>query len=192
MIVAVKYDCIAITGRFQPFHLDHMDLVQRGLSLATDVIIGITNPDRRSWKSVSTNAHRHRASANPFTYLERVRIIDAALQAARVPSARYNFVPFPLDDSRVWSDYVPYSTPQLVRAYSDWEHDKAQTLQSAGYKVELIEGDPDQKISASQVRAAMAAGESWQQWLPQGAVQVLSGLSGGNLKQRCGCVDGLS
>jgi len=187
--VVVRYACIAITGRFQPFHRDHLDLVMHGLTLADRAIIGITNPDSRSFKAVATSAHRHQPSANPFTYLERLRIIDAAMQAAAVSTARYEVVPFPLHDPGVWADYIPYSIPQLVRAFSDWERDKSRALQRGGYSVELLEGDPQQKIAASDVRAAMATGQSWQHWLPKGAAAALESISGASLQQRCARLD---
>jgi len=188
-MVVVRHASIAIVGRFQPFHLDHLQLVMYGLTLADKVIVGITNPDNRSLKAVATNTHRHQPSANPFTYLERLRIIDAALRCAAVATDRYEVVPFPLDDSRVWADYIPYSTPQLVRVFSAWERDKAATLQRGGYVVELLQGDPEQKISASDVRAAMAVGQPWQHWLPSGAAEVVASLPGESLQQRCAHLD---
>ncbi len=189
MIVAVRPPSIAITGRFQPFHRDHLDLVVHGLKLADRVIIGITNPDRRSLKAVPSSAHRHQAGANPFTYLERQRIIRAALNGAAVDLGRYEIVPFPLDAPNVWPDYISLSTPQLVRVFSDWERDKVTTLRNGGYEVVVLDGDPADRISASNVRAAMAAGQPWQHWLPRGSAEALISFSGQNLEQRCARVD---
>ena len=189
MIVVVRSASIAITGRFQPFHRDHLDLVMHGLKSADRVIIGITNPDRRSLKAVPSSAHRHQPGANPFTYLERQRIIRAALNDAAIDRARYEIVPFPLDAPGVWPDYIPLSTPQLVRVFSDWEHDKVTTLSNGGYAVVVLDGDPEGRISASDVRAAMAAGRPWQHWLPRGSAEALVCLSGKNLQQRCARVD---
>lgn len=189
MIAVVRPASIAITGRFQPFHRDHLDLVMHGLKLADQVIIGITNPDRRSLKAVPSSSHRHRSSANPFTYLERQRIIHAALKGAAISPARYEVVPFPLDDPNVWRDYIPASTRQLVRVFSDWERDKAAALRDGGYEVVVLDGDPGHRISSSSVRAAMASGLPWQHWLPRGCAETLNALPGPRLQERCACVD---
>lgn len=178
-------DTIAITGRFQPFHLDHLELVMYGLSKGKHVFIGITNPDIGSLKAIPSSAHRHRPGANPFTYLERLRIISAALKTADVSDGLYEIVPFPLDDPRVWADYIPQSALQLVRTYSNWERDKSARLQAGGYEVEVLQGDPGRKISASDVRAAMAAGQPWQHWLPQGAAATLEAIGCDVLQRRC-------
>ncbi len=176
---------VAITGRFQPFHLDHLDLVKQGLAYGGTVVIGITNPDQRSLKAVSSSAHRHKQSANPFSFWERQQIILAVLQELGVAAQRFRIVPFPLDEPTTWFGYIPQPTRQLVRVFSDWEADKVAALRAGGYAVDLIEGDPASKISASEVRQAMVQGEPWQQWLPSAAVEILQGYGEDILRERC-------
>ena len=176
---------VAITGRFQPFHLDHLDLVQQGLALGGEVVIGITNPDHRSLKPVASSAYRHQLNANPFSYWERQQIIAAAMQELDVSADRFQIVPFPLDEPSTWFSYIPRTTQQLVRVYSDWEAEKVTTLRDGGYPVVLIEGDRSRKISASQVRSAMAAGEPWQHWLPKAAAKLLQAYGDDVLRERC-------
>lgn len=176
---------VAITGRFQPFHLDHLDLVKQGLALGGTVVIGITNPDHRSLKAVASSAHRHKLNANPFTFWERQQIITAVLEELGVAAHRFQIVPFPLDEPSTWFGYIPQATQQLVRVYSDWEAEKVAALRDGGYEVELIEGDRTSKISASQVRSAMAAGEPWQHWLPKAAVKLLQAYGDDVLRERC-------
>lgn len=185
----MRADIIAITGRFQPFHLDHLDLVLRGLADAEHVIIGITNPDSRSLQAAASSPHRHRPSANPFTYLERLRIIRAALEAASVPLDRFDVVPFPLDQPSVWADYIPQDALQLVRVYSEWEREKAGRLQAGGYEVKMLEGDVGRKISASDIRAAMAAAGQWRHRVPDGAVAALEAIGDDALRRRCTAVE---
>jgi nicotinamide mononucleotide adenylyltransferase len=181
----VSQPAVAITGRFQPFHLDHLDLVKQGLAYGGAVVIGITNPDHRSLKAVSSSAHRHKSNANPFTFWERQQIISAVMKAFGVAADRFRIVPFPLDEPSTWFGYIPQATQQLVRAYSDWEAAKAAALRDGGYIVELIEGDPARKISATEVRAAMAVGEPWQHWVPEAAVEILQAYGEDVLRERC-------
>ena len=170
------HQLVAITGRFQPFHRGHMELVAHGLSLAPRILIGITNPDPRSWTAAVASAHRHRADANPFSYLQRLQIIAAALHEARIGRERYDVVPFPLDSPRVWSSYIPHNAVQLVRVFSDWEQEKARHLAAGGYQVKVLIGEPDKRISASDIRAAMSAGQPWAHWVPPGARERLAAL----------------
>lgn len=173
-----QYPVVAITGRFQPFHLDHLELVHYGLGLAPRVIIGITNPDVRSLAAVASSAHRHLAAANPFSYLQRQRMISAALAAADIGANRYDIVPFPLDCSEAWSSYVPQTATQLVRVFSDWEQDKARRLAAGGYNVQVLTGNAATRISASDIRAAMVGGRPWTQWVPPGVREQLAALEG--------------
>ena len=167
---------VAITGRFQPFHRDHLDLVRHGLSLAPRVVVGITNPDARSWQAVAASGHRHLATSNPFSYLERLRMITAALACAGIPANRYDIVPFPLDCPGVWTSYIPRDVAHLVRVFSEWEAEKTRRLEAGGYPVKVLFGDPATRISASEIRAAMAAGHPWDHWVPPGAREQLATL----------------
>ena len=160
---------MAFTGRFQPFHKDHLDLVGYGLRHGERLVIGITNPDPRSLAAVAASAHRHLASANPFSYLERQRMIHAALDTAGVPRQRYDIVPFPLDAPAAWFAYIPSTAVQLVRVYSDWEREKVRQLAAGGYRLRVLPGDPAIRISGSTIRAALASSGSWRHWVPDGA-----------------------
>jgi nicotinamide-nucleotide adenylyltransferase len=176
---------VAVTGRFQPFHHDHLELALHALSSGRHLLVGITNPDVRSLRPQPSSRHRHLASANPFSYLERAQMIAGSLASAGIGADRFGIVPFPLDAPQVWSAYIPAGTLQLVRAYSDWERDKARQLQSGGYPVELQGGDSASRISGTAIRAAMASGDPWQHWVPAGSRRVLEALGADELRRRC-------
>jgi cytidyltransferase-like protein len=164
----------AVTGRFQPFHIGHWELLSIALAEAEEVFIGITNPDPASWHEHDSSAHRHLPDSNPFTFWERQRMIRSALDRQGVQS-RCSIVPFPLDRPSAWSSYIPLSAVQFVRVFSDWERDKVGILHEGGYSVRVIEGDPAQAVRATNIRAALATeGDgSWQELLPDGVVDVL-------------------
>ena len=181
----VAHELIAITGRFQPFHRDHLELVRIGLDRATRVIIGITNPDDRSLRPVETSPHRHLGTANPFTYYERQRMIRNSLLGDGVAAADFGIVPFPLDVPSVWHSYVPVGTAQLVRLFSAWEQDKARRLREAGYEVVEIEGDMQTRIAATAIRTAIANGSSWRNLVPRGTSDVIESLGERTVALRC-------
>lgn len=62
-----------IYGRFQPFHIGHFDYFKEALRLVDDqLIIGITNSTLEATKNESVDNHRYLASANLYTYFERL------------------------------------------------------------------------------------------------------------------------
>lgn len=160
---------LAVTGRFQPFHVQHLELVRLALDRSDQVLIGVTNPDPHDRRAHPASAHRHLESANPYTYAERDRAIAAALQADGVPRSRFRILPFPLDDPDRWPALVPPGTPQLVRVYSAWEREKVRRFDAAGYPAIVLEGDPANRVSGTEIRCRIAAGESWSEWVPPGA-----------------------
>ncbi len=177
---------VAVTGRFQPFHTDHLALVLHALSLAGKVLIGITNPDSRSLQPAPESDHRHLPAANPFSWFERLQFIEAALEHHGVARARYTLAPFPLDAPSTWPAYVPAGTPQLVRIFSDWEREKSRRLTAGGYPVIELQGEPARRVSASDLRAAMARGDgTWRTHVPAGTLKMLEAIGDAELRRRC-------
>lgn len=184
--MTIRSTLAAITGRFQPFHLDHLALAQRALADYERITIGITNPDPRSQVRNAASPHRHRAEANPLTYFERLSIIRSALEMAGVPSARFDIVPFPLEQETLWYHYIPAENVQLVRTFSEWEDTKVDILRGGGYTVQTIAGNPATRISASDIRAAIAAGsDAWRDQVPAGTRAVLDSWCRETLRRRC-------
>jgi cytidyltransferase-like protein len=174
-----------VTGRFQPFHNDHLNLVLLALDRADRVLVAITNPDRRSQLAQDSSAHRHLDSANPFTYVERLRIVTAALLAAGVPTARFDVVPFPLDAPCAWSSYADADALQVVRIFTAWEADKADSLERNGYRVLRLTGSLSGRMSASEIRRCIAEGLPWEHLVPDGARAALLALGLDELRRRC-------
>lgn len=171
-----------VTGRFQPVHVQHVELFGIALREADHLVVAVTNPDHTARHEESTSDHRHTDGANPFGYFERLRLLEAALSGAGF-SGRASVVPFDLTRPRVWPEYVPLEAHQFVRAYDAWEREKADRLAAAGYRVTVLEGDPAGKIAATAVRAALASGHGWEDAVPPATVPVLRRLRG----RRGGC-----
>jgi nicotinamide-nucleotide adenylyltransferase len=162
-----------VTGRFQPVHAQHLGLVAIALEECEHVIVAVTNPDPGTWHREPTSAHRHTASANPFTFYERTRVLGAAL-AAEGWTQRTSIVAFELARPQAWPHYVPSGARQYVRAYSAWEREKARRLEAAGYPVTLLDGDERERRSASEIRDRMTAGDAmWERLVPPATVSLL-------------------
>lgn len=166
---ARPFPLVVVTGRFQPFHVQHLELVRIGLERSDCVAIGVTNPEPGDRRAHPASGHRHLAAANPFTYAERERAIAAALRADGVPDARFRILPFPLDEPERWPALVPPGTPQLVRVYSDWEREKVRRFDAAGFPAMVLDGVAASRVSGTEIRRRIAAGEDWSAWVPPGA-----------------------
>lgn len=164
-----------VTGRFQPVHEQHLELVGLALRRCVHVIVAVTNPDTGARHAEPTSPHRHTAAANPFGYLERVWLLEAALRGAGMAEAT-TVVPFDLTRPAVWAQYVPLRARQFVRVYSDWEREKADRLAVAGYPLTVLDGDPATKVDATDIRGALASGTGWEASVPPATVPVLREL----------------
>lgn len=167
------YACV--TGRFQPVHEQHLELIGMALSRADQVVVGITNPDTNARRAELTSAHRHTPEANPFSYFERLVLLRAALQAKGWHD-QVVIVPFDLTRPFCWAEYVPLQTLQVVRIFSDWEKEKGRQLREAGYPVWEVPGDPDSKLHAADIRSAMTANRDWTTMVPATTVPLLRNM----------------
>jgi nicotinamide-nucleotide adenylyltransferase len=167
-----------VTGRFQPVHRQHVELFEIALAHCDHLVVAITNPDAGARHADPASAHRHTSAANPFTFFERARLLGAVL-GERGIADRATVVPFDLTRPQRWPEYVPLAATHFVRAYSEWERRKAGQLGDAGYAVTLLDGDPHQKLSATEVRRLLREGDArWQEHLPAATVPVLTDLLG--------------
>lgn len=163
-----------VTGRFQPPHAGHRELIELALSRHSSVVIGVTNPDRSARASNEANPERHRPAANPFTYFERVLLLRALMDSSNIDPSRFIIVPFPLGRASDCRDYVPHDVVQYVRVYSDWELRKVELLRDSGYRVHAIEPEMPKQWSAGAIRKAMVAGADWRDLVPQSTVRLLN------------------
>lgn len=162
-----------VTGRFQPVHGQHLELFEIALARCRHLVIAVTNPDAAARHKEPASAHRHTRVANPFTYFERVRLLQAAMRE-RGLAERATIVPFDLTRTEQWPHYVPPSAHQFVRAYTGWEREKAARLAQAGYPVTVLDGDAARRVSAGDIRASLADGDGrWRGLAPPSTVPLL-------------------
>lgn len=76
-----KYDCLVFIGRFQPFHIGHVEVIRSALKQAQNVLILIGS------------ANKPRTIKNPWTYEERVAMIQEGLGFLQDDAQRVHFAP---------------------------------------------------------------------------------------------------
>jgi nicotinamide-nucleotide adenylyltransferase len=166
-----------IHGRFQVLHNDHLVYLLDGKSRCRHLIVGITNPDPRLTADDPADPHRSRPDANPLTYYERQELVQAVLVEAGVGRDKFTVVPFPINFPELFHWYVPRTAVYFVSIYDDWGRRKLERFRELGLHTEVLSERPREPkgISATDVRARMAAGEPWEQWVPPAAQRLLRG-----------------
>src|SRR5437879_11900991 len=95
-------------GRFQPFHLGHLEAIRHILGQVDDLVI-----------VVGSAQHSHTLE-NPFTAGERITTIRLALQEANISPGKFVIVPLPdWDIHKVWVAHLLSQTPAFHVAYTN-------------------------------------------------------------------------
>ena len=141
-------------GRFQPFHLGHLDCIEQILKRTSEVIIAIGSAQ------FSHTLH------NPFTAGERVTMIRLAMDEARVDASEYYIIP--IRDLRIHDLWVPHlvsQTPRFEIVFSN-EPITSRLFKESGYRVEPLPFYDRDKYSATEIRERIVKGSGWEELVP--------------------------
>ena len=163
-----------IHGRFQPFHNGHVEYLRGAAARSERVFVGITNPDPRRIKEEPTDPLRHLPESNPYTYTERLLMVESVAADEGIP---VHVIPFPVNEPELWPAYVPDGITQYLRLFSEWGGAKLERLRSAGYEVVVLDEGIEKGLSGVDVRAAMRDGDDWESLVPPGVARVIRSLS---------------
>ncbi len=159
-----------IHGRFQPFHLGHLEYLKGAAARSDEVWVGITNPDPTRVKPEQADPLRHLPESNPYTYAERLLMVKAAAAEIEVD---VHVIPFPVNEPELWPAYVPPDVTQFIRHFSDWGATKIERFRAAGYEVVILDEGAAKEISGADVRAAIRENGPWESLVPSGVARVL-------------------
>ena len=162
-----------IHGRFQPFHNGHLEYLRGAAARSERVFVGITNPDPRRVKEEPSDPLRHLPESNPYTYTQRLLMIEAVAADEGIPA---HVIPFPVNEPDLWPAYVPAGVTQFLRLFSDWGGTKLERLRAAGYEVVVLDEGAEKEISGVDVRTAMRDGDEWESLVPPGVARVIRSL----------------
>ena len=162
-----------IHGRFQPFHNGHLEYLHGAAARSDTVFVGITNPDPRRVREEPSDPLRHLPESNPFTYTERLLMIEAVAEDEGIP---VHVIPFPVNEPELWPAYVPEGVTQYLRLFSEWGGTKLDRMREAGYEVVILDEGVEKQISGRDVRDAMREGREWETLVPAGVARVIHSL----------------
>jgi len=155
-------------GRFQPFHLGHLEAIKDVLKEVDELAIVIGSAQ------YSHNIH------NPFTAGERLVMIRRALQGAGIDYSRLWIVPVPdVHLHMLWVSALEGYTPRFNVVYSN-EPLTRRLFMEAGYDVKSIRFFQRKLYTSTLVREKMLAGESWTKLVPKSVADFINEIDGVN------------
>ena len=160
-----------VVGRFQPFHRDHLSLIEQAAAARGRVVVAVTAAEA-SWRvPVPEAPHRHLAEANVFTYWQRAEMVLAGMSGI-VALDRIRVTPFPIHDPSCWDAYLPREIECWVRDRGPWEQEKMRLLQTR-YAVRSVDAVANE-VSGTDIRRRLAMGdESWQHDVPASVARLI-------------------
>ena len=155
-------------GRFQPFHLGHLDAIQYVLKQVDELVI------------VIGSAQYSHKSTNPFTAGERLVMIRRALLESGVDLSKVWIVPVPdVHLHMLWVSAVEGYTPKLNVVYSN-EPLTRRLFTEAGYHVKNVPLFERKVYMSTVVREKMVKDDSWTELVPVSVADFIIEIDGIN------------
>ena len=161
-----SFDRALYPGRFQPFHLGHLEAVKHVLSESSEVIVMIGS------------ASQSHTLENPFTAGERASMIKLALDEAGVdPSTCFVIPVTDLQVHSIWVSHVCSFVPKFDLVYSN-EPLTRRLFVEAGFTVKSIPFFKRKMCSATEIRKRMLQDSSWEELLPKSVARYIREIQG--------------
>lgn len=148
-----------LIGRFQPFHLGHLEAISFGLAKVENLWIGIGSSNKSN------------EAKNPFTADERKEMILSSIDKKITKRIKIFFIPDVNDHSK-WISQVDSIIPPYDIVFSNDE--STQTLfQKKGVAVIPVTLKNRESLSGTNIRAKIASDQNWKDLVPEGTRNVL-------------------
>jgi len=155
-------------GRFQPFHIGHLDAINYALEGVDELVV------------VIGSAQYSHNNYNPFTAGERLVMVRRALAEAGVDDAKLWIVPVPdVHLHMLWVSAVEGYTPKFDVVFSN-EPLTRRLFMEAGYQVKDIPLYERKVYSSTYVREKIREGESWMELVPKSVADFINEIDGVN------------
>ena len=155
-------------GRFQPFHLGHLDAIKYALKEVDELVI------------VIGSAQYSHNNNNPFTAGERIVMIRRALLEAKVDYAKLWIVPVPdVHLHMLWVSAVEGYTPKFNVVFSNEQLTK-RLFTEASYKVRTIPLFERKVYMSTIIREKMIKDDSWMELVPKSVADFILEIDGVN------------
>ena len=155
-----------LIGRFQPFHLGHVEAVNFALSKVEQLYIGIGS---------SNKSHQLR---NPFTAQERKLMITSSLDHETLKKISIFDIP-DLNDHSKWVNSIDEIIPNydIVFSNDDFTHSLYEMKNKKIISVDLTSRED---LSGTNIRKLIEIDENWHDLVPDGTKTVLLKINAKN------------
>ena len=155
-------------GRFQPFHLGHLELVKQILNECDEVIIAITS------------AQFNYLEKDPFTTGERTEMIHDSLKEHKIDLSRC-FVMGVENQFNIstWAAYLRAALPKFDRVYSGNEY-VSMLLEDSQIKVVKPKFFNVGDYNATRIRSMIISGQDWHRYVPKSVTDIIQRINGEN------------
>ncbi len=156
-------------GRFQPFHLGHLESIKGILQEVEELVV------------VIGSAQYSHDMTNPFTAGERLVMIRNSLQESKIDSSQVWIVPVPdVHLHMMWVSELEGYTPKFHLVYSN-EPLTRRLFMEAGYKVKGVPFYDRQFYSSTVIRQRMLSqDDSWRALVPKTVADFIIEIDGVN------------
>jgi nicotinamide-nucleotide adenylyltransferase len=155
-----------LIGRFQPFHLGHLEAIRFALSKVDEIRIGIGSSNKLSEKN------------NPFTADERKEMILSSIDNSIYNRIQIYYIP-DLEDHEKWIENINLIVPDFDVVFTNDE--LTQSLYSKrGKKVIPVPFKDREVLSGTNIRNKILSDQDWQTLVPDGTKIVLKKIGANN------------
>ena len=163
-----KNICGLMMGRFQPFHLGHLDLVKQILSECDKIIIAITS------------SQFNYILKDPFTAGERIDMIHSALHDDSEINLSKCIITAIENQFNVatWASYLQASLPKFNKVYTGNDYVKMLLADSKYQVISPRFTFTRKKYRATNIRNLMIKNQGWEEFLPKSVSNIIKEING--------------
>ncbi|MGH1567209.1 MAG: nicotinamide-nucleotide adenylyltransferase [Nitrosopumilus sp.] len=155
-------------GRFQPFHLGHLDLVKQILDECDEVIIAVTS------------SQFNYLEKDPFTAGERMEMIHNSLKDASINLTRCFVVSLENQfNVAMWGSYLKSALPHFDKVYSGNDYVSMLLSDSGINVVKPVFLDVSQ-YNATKIRQMIISDKNWKDSVPYAVYELLIKINAKN------------
>lgn len=155
-------------GRFQPFHLGHLELVKQILNECDEVIIALTG------------SQFNYIEKDPFTSGERIEMIHQTLIENKIDLSQCYIIPIENQfNVSIWASYLKSSLPPFDKVYSGNNY-VVMLLEDFGYSVVPPNFYDREKYNATIIRQMIANNDEWEKLVPVSVSKIIKKIKGEN------------
>ena len=156
-----------LIGRFQPFHLGHLDAVLFGLSRAENLFICIGSSNKSNERK------------NPFSAEERREMITLSIEPSITDRIKIFDIP-DVGDHEKWTFEIDKIVPKYDVVFTNDEFTKTLFEKRKISVISVVLKDRE-KFSGTNIRNLITYDRNWRDLVPQGTRNVLDNI---NAKER--------